>query len=141
MSSQRISSLTPIGDVLKRAAALARPVAPREAALADAEGRVLAEDVVAAVPSPAAPVALIDGWAVRAEVVADAGPYAPVMLGTPPAWVDAGQPLPREADAMLPPDAVTGAEVHAAATAGDGVLAAGADASTDRPLRRAGERL
>ena len=78
MSQQRISSLTPIAHVLARVDALARPVAPREAALADAEGRVLAEDVVAAAPSPAAPIALIDGWAVRAEAVADAGPYAPV---------------------------------------------------------------
>jgi len=31
--------------------------------------------------------------------------------------------------------------VHAAATAGDGVLAAGVDAVPDRPMRRAGERL
>ena len=45
MTAQRISSLTPIAHVLARVAALARPVAPREVALADAEGRVLAEDV------------------------------------------------------------------------------------------------
>jgi len=42
---------------------------------------------------------------------------------------------------VLPPDAVTGAEVHAPATAGDGMLAAGGDATLDRPLRRARERL
>ena len=93
-------------------------------------------------PSPAAPVALVDGWAVRAEQVADAGPYAPMLLDPAPAWVDAGAAMPRDADAVLPPDAVTGAEAQAhAATAGDGVLAAGADATPDRPLRRAGERL
>lgn len=141
MSSQRISSLTPVGEVLARVAALVRPVAPREVALADAEGRVLAEDVVAATPSPATPVALIDGWAVRAEQVADAGPYAPVSLPVVPAWVDAGAAMPASTDAVLPPDAVTGAEVHAAATAGDGVLAAGSDAAPGRPLRCAGERL
>ena len=141
MSQQRISSLTPIGDVLARVEALARPVAPRAAALTEAEGRVLAEDVVVAAPSPAAPVALIDGWAVRAEQVADAGPYAPASLGAPPAWVNAGASLPHGADAMLPPDAVTGLDVHAAATSGDGVLAGGADAAPGVPLRRAGERL
>ena len=65
-------------QVLARVAALARPVVPREMALADAEGRVLAEDVGAKAPWPAAPTALQDGWAVRAEPVTDAGPYAPV---------------------------------------------------------------
>ena len=142
--TQRLSSLTPINDVLARVAALARPVAPREVALQDAEGRVLAEDVAVSAPSPAAAVALVDGWAVRAERVADAGPYAPMPLQSA-AWVDAGGAMPRDADAVLPPDAVTaaagGAEAHAPATAGDGVLAAGADAMPDRPLRCAGERL
>ena len=141
MNEQRISSLTPIGDVLARVAALARPVAPRAMAAADAEGRVLAEDVVVATPWPAAPTALQDGWAVRAELVADAGSYAPALLDPAPAWVDIGAALPRDTDAVLPPDAVSGAEVHASVTAGDGVLAAGADAIPPKPLRRAGERL
>ncbi len=144
MASQRISSLTPIAQVLARVDALARPVAPREAALQDAEGRVLAADVGAA-PTPRQATALWDGWAVRADTVADAGPYAPVPLHPAPAWVDAGAPLPAATDTVLAPDAVTiagpGAEVHASATAGDGVLAAGADARPDRPLRLAGERL
>jgi molybdopterin biosynthesis enzyme len=138
-------SLTPIAQVLARLEALARPVAPREAAAADAEGRVLAADAGVAAPRPGVPVALIDGWAVRADAIADASSYAPVWLAAVPAWVDAGAALPRQADAVLPPDAVTmnasGADVHAAATAGDGVLGAGADANPERPLRLAGERL
>ena len=117
MGAQRITSLTSIGDVLARVADLARPVAPREVALADAEGRVFARDIVAPMAWPAAAVALIDGWAVCAERIADAGPYTPVLLDAAPRWVDAGMPLPPEADAVLPPDAVTGAEVHAPATA------------------------
>ena len=68
--------------------------------------------------SPAAPVALIDGWAVRAEQVADAGPYAPVRLDPAPAWVDAGGAMPAGTDAVLPPDAVTDAEVHASRDGG-----------------------
>src|SRR5688500_1439745 len=129
MTSQRVSSLTPLADVLARVATLARPVAPREVAVQDAEGRVLAEDVAVTAPSPTVSVALVDGWAVRAESVADAGPYAPMLLSPAPAWVDAGAAMPRDTDAVLPPDAVNGAEAHASATAGDGVLAAGADAA------------
>lgn len=141
MSAQRITSLTPIAQVLARVTALAQPVAPRELPVADAEGRVLAEDIVASAARPAAPVALVDGWAVRAEQVADAGPYAPVLLAPAPAWVDAGDAMPPGTDALLPPDAVTGTEAHVGATAGDGVLAAGIDAAPDAPLRRAGETL
>jgi molybdopterin biosynthesis enzyme len=137
--SQRICALTPIADVLARVDALARPVNAREMALADAEGRVLAADVVAG-PWPAVSTALIDGWAVLADAVADAGPYAPVALNPAPIRVDAGMALPRETDAVLPLDAVTGKQVHASATPGEGVLAAGTDTG-DAPLRRAGERL
>jgi molybdopterin molybdotransferase len=131
--------------VLARVAVLARPVAPRQLALGDAEGCVLAGDVRATASAPAGPVALVDGWAVRADVVADAGPYAPLPLTPAPAWVNAGDALPPGADAVLPPDAVTvgaaGAEVHASATAGDGALASGGDAAADQVLRRAGERV
>jgi molybdopterin biosynthesis enzyme len=144
-ATQRLSALTPIAEVLARVAALAQPVAPRDAAVADAEGRVLAADVGVTAPRPAAPIALIDGWAVRADRVADAGPYAPMPILPAPEWVDSGAALPRDTDAVLPPDAVTvtadGAEAHATATAGDGVLAAGADAGPQAALRRAGERL
>lgn len=143
--AQRISSLTPIADVLARVGALARPVAPREIALGDAEGCVLADDVRATASAPAAPVALVDGWAVRADAVADAGPYAPLLLTPPPDWLNAGDALPSGADAVLPPDAVTvgtgGAEAHAGATPGDGVLSAGADAAAGQVLRLAGHML
>jgi molybdopterin biosynthesis enzyme len=141
MNAQRITKLTPVDAVLARVAALARPVAPYEIATEDAPGCVLAEDIASAAALPAAAIALRDGWAVRAEQVADAGPYAPMPLGQAPAWVDAGNSLPADSDAMLPPDAITGKEAHASATAGDGVLAAGADMAAGQILRRAGERL
>ena len=145
MTAQRISSLTPIAQVLARVAVLAQPVGPREVALPDAEGRVLSADISVDRPWPATAIALADGWAVHSDRVADAGPYAPMPLHPAPERVDAGNVLPRDTDAVLPPDAVTtgagGAEAHAAVTAGDGVLAAGADAAPDRPLRLAGERL
>jgi molybdopterin biosynthesis enzyme len=139
------SRLAPLSEVLARIDALARPVEPREVEVSAAAGRVLASDVAVDGPLPPTAVALHDGWAVRSELVADAGPYAPVALTPPPAFVEVGAPLPPDADAVLPPDAVTMrgvvVEATAAAVPGDGVLAAGADAAAGQILRRAGERL
>jgi molybdopterin molybdotransferase len=137
----RISALTTIADVLARVAAMTTPVAPFSIPVEDSPGCILAADVAAPAKVPATAVALWDGWAVRADAVADAGPYAPVLLPAPPAWVGAGNAMPDGTDAMLPPDAVTGAEIHASATTGDGVLAAGADMAKGQVLRRAGHRL
>jgi molybdopterin molybdotransferase len=141
--TQRLSTLAPIADVLARVAALAQPVAPREAAVADAEGRVLAADAAVRAAHPPAAIALRDGWAVRAEGLGDAGPYAPMPIA--PVWVDAGAAMPPGTDAVLPRDAVMlgagSAEALAPAIVGDGVLGAGADAAPGTPLRRAGERL
>jgi len=44
IEAKRLAALTHLADVLARVDALAQPVAPREAASADAEGRVLAAD-------------------------------------------------------------------------------------------------
>ena len=142
---QRVSRLAPLGQVAARIDAIAAPVAAQAIDLGAALGRVLAEDVTVSASIPAAPVAINDGWAVRSDLVLDAGPYAPVPLVPTPAWVEVGEPLPAAADAVLPPDAVVAtagmAEAHAGATAGDGVMPAGADAETRVPLRRAGTRL
>jgi molybdopterin molybdotransferase len=143
---QRLPSrLAPLREVLSRIDALARPVVPREVELSAAAGRVLAADVVVAAPLPATAIALRDGWAVQAEHVADAGPYAPQPLAPAPVFVETGAPLPADADAVLAPDAVTLrgglAEATATVVPGDGVLAAGADAEPGRPLCRAGARL
>jgi molybdopterin molybdotransferase len=142
---QRVSRLAPLREVEARLDAVAGPVAPQTVSLGAALGRVLAADVMVRSPTPASAVALQDGWAVRSDLVLDAGPYAPVPLVPAPAWVEVGEPLPAAADAVLPPDAVvtTGgmAEVQASATAGDGVLPAGADADPGMSLRRAGTRL
>jgi molybdopterin biosynthesis enzyme len=143
---QRLPSrLAPLREVLGRIDALAPPVKAREADIAAATGRVLAADVLVAQSIPAVAIALRDGWAVRADAIADAGPYAPVALMPPAALVEVGTPLQSETDAVLPPDAVTMrgsiAETAASAVPGDGVLAAGADAAAGESLRRAGERL
>jgi molybdopterin molybdotransferase len=141
---QRISKLAPLGEVFARIDAIAAPVAAGEIDLDQATGCVLAADVVVAKAYPATAIALRDGWAVAADQVSDAGPYAPVAL-TSPAWVEVGEAMPKGTDAVLPPDAVTitkaGAEAQSATTPGDGVLLLGADAGKGAVLLRAGERL
>ena len=99
--------LAPLAEVLARIDVLARPVEAREIDVAAAAGRVLAAEVAVEQSLPAAAIALRDGWAVRSDLVSDAGPYAPVALTPPPTLVEVGAPLPPEADAVLPPDAVT----------------------------------
>src|SRR5262245_21564074 len=99
--------LAPLAEVLAQIDALARPVEAREIDVAAAAGRVLAADVSVAQSLPAAAIALRDGWAVRSDLISDAGPYAPVALTPPPTFVEVGAPLPPETDAVLPPDALT----------------------------------
>jgi molybdopterin molybdotransferase len=139
------SRLAPLSEALARIDALARPVEAREVEVAAATGRVLAADVAVEQSLPVVAVALRDGWAVRADAVADAGPYAPAMLNPPPRFVEVGAPLASETDVVLPPDAVTTrggvAEATASAVPGEGVLAAGTHARAGQVLRRAGERL
>jgi len=143
-SSQKISRLTPLKDVLDRIASEAGPVAARECALADGVGRVLAEDVVANTAHPAQATALRDGVAVRADDTADASSYAPVLLSNTHV-VQVGDAMPGGADAVAWSDGVMtdsgGIAAIVPVAAGDGVLAAGADVQAGRPLRRVGEKL
>jgi molybdopterin biosynthesis enzyme len=139
-ASQRIKKLAPLADVFRKIDALAAPVKPRACALAEALGLVLAEDVKLSAACPAEPRALIDGFALRADDIADAGPYAPVVVKAK--WIEAGDELPGDADAVLPPDAM---DESGAATApigaGEGVWLAGADGRAGDVLGRAGEKL
>ena len=143
-TNQRIMRLTPLGAVLALIEQRVGAVAPRKSALALARGRILAEDV-AATALPARAMALRDGYAVMADEVADAGPYSPIAFAAMPRRVDVGAPLPGGTDAILPLDAVIlrggRAETTAAVASGEGVLAAGDDATPRTPLRRAGEQL
>src|SRR5258708_36935212 len=124
---QRIARLTPLGDVLARIDALAKPVPPRASDLSGAVGWTLAEDVVANAPVPAMARALRDGWAVRADQTTDAGTYAPAPLPAA-ARIDVGQPLAGDADAVTPLDALTVrngmAQPLVPGGPGDGVLSA-----------------
>jgi molybdopterin biosynthesis enzyme len=141
---QLITKLTPLADVFAMLNETAKHVAPRDIAVADAMGCVLAADVKAAA-RPARAMALTDGWAIAASDVADAGGYAPVPLANSPPRVETGDDMPADTDAVLPPDAVVmrgaSAEAVAAVAAGEGVLAAGGDVDGTKPLYVAGHRL
>jgi molybdopterin molybdotransferase len=142
-SNQRISRLTPRGAVLASFAQNVSEVRPQTVTVAAAINAVLAEDVIAST-SPVHPLALRDGFPVKADDVADATPYAPVMLPNARP-IELGDAVPEGTDAVLPYDAVTlrGDHVEAIAglAAGDGVLPEGGNASSRAPLRRAGEQI
>lgn len=143
-SIQRITRLTPLGDVLALVDARIGAVNPQRCAVRGTQGHTLAEDVIATM-CPSQPIALRDGYAVNSTAVADAGAYAPVPLVLPPHRIEVGEPLPDGADAILPLDAVVfrgdHAEAIAAVAAGEGVLPAGGDATAQAPLRHTGERV
>jgi molybdopterin biosynthesis enzyme len=140
---QRIARLTPLDDVLARIDAEVAPVDSRHTDLSCAYGLTLATDVVIPAAIPAAALALRDGWAVRSELTIDAGAYAPAPLPAA-VRVEVGDPLPLDADAVAPLDAVgmrAGvAQALVAVAPGEGVLPRGGDAGPDAILP-AGRRL
>jgi len=143
-TSQRIARLTPLDAILALIQARVAAVPARRAPLSQALGAVLAEDVQPP-ECPPRPIALRDGFAVAAAQIADAGPYAPVPLSLTACRVDVGGSLPSGTDAVLPLDAITlrgtRAEANAPVAPGEGVLAAGGDATPTTAPRRSGEPL
>ncbi len=139
-ASQKIAKLTPLDGVFHKIDALAKPVAVRVVALGKAERHVLAEDVRLAAARPAHAIALQDGYAVHSKDVTDAGPYVPAAAKT--AWIEAGEVLPQDFDAVLPPDALNeSGEAVAPAAPGEGVWPQAADGKADSLLSQAGEQL
>jgi molybdopterin molybdotransferase len=142
---QIITHLAPLADVFAAIDRQVKAVPPRETDVASALGRVLAEDARAAGAVPVRPLALRDGYALQAECTGDAGAYAPLILRPIPPRVDAGDPLPEGADAVVPREAVIEHAAHIEVTApvafGENVIAAGMDAAPDAVLRAAGQRL
>ena len=98
---QRIDRLTPLADVLALIEARVAPVAARSSEPQAALERILAEDVIIETSLPRTALALRDGWAVRSDLTADAGPYAPMPLAAAKR-IETGEPLPRGADAVAP---------------------------------------
>lgn len=141
---QRIGRLAPLAEVLSAIGRCA-PVEPRDMATAQAEGCILAVDILAPQALPAADMALRDGWAVKAEDTRDAGPYAPMPLDPPPLRIDTFAALPPGTDAIAPPDAVTVSggilQIVAPVAPGEGVLPKSGDAAQGALLCAAGTKL
>lgn len=112
-------SRTDVDEVLAWVDGLPAPLVGEAVALADAAGRVLAEDVVATVDLPPFARSAMDGWAVRGSDTFGASPSEPLRLkvvgecrtGVAPtvtvganeaARIRTGAPLPPGADAVLP---------------------------------------
>jgi len=144
-SPQRIARLVPLTDVLAWIDANVRTVAPREAGIADALGRTLAQEIRIAHAMPAQAICLRDGFALQSDWTSDASSYAPAPLPQAPLRVGAGDALPPGADCVAALDdvAIRGerAEALAVVAPGDGILPAGGDAAADQSLLNAGRRL
>ena len=87
---------------LERVGALA-PLAGESVPIEQALGRVTAEPVFARVSVPHYHAAAMDGIAVRAEETLGASETAPLhlKLGSQATWVDTGDPLPPETNAVI----------------------------------------
>jgi molybdopterin biosynthesis enzyme len=141
--AQRIARLTPLKDALDLVDRSVCAVGPREVETSAAVGRILASAGIAVSdPRPTTALALRDGWAVQSYETLDAGSYAPAVLTQVPQAVEVGDPLPENADAVAPFDAVEfrGAIVNALLplAPGEGVLERAADAGAGEALFRAG---
>jgi molybdopterin molybdotransferase len=143
---QRLARLTPLVEALRHIDRCVAPVAPRIVEITAAPNRALATaDIAVTEARPSTPLALRDGWAVRAEATLDASSYAPAALAQQPVIVEVGDPLPANTDAVAPPDTVefrgTLASALLPVTGGDGVLPRGADASPGEAIFKAGRRM
>ena len=148
-----------VADHLSDILSAVRPLNPLDLQLLDAHGCVLAEDVVAPWPLPQFDNSAMDGYAVRAEDVSDAGEDSPVELPVigdiaagesemqaigegMSARIMTGAPLPSGADAVVPVEQTDGGvarvQVRRAAKPGDHVRRLGEDVRTGDVVLRAG---
>src|SRR5438034_1419405 len=89
-------------DALDRVGA-GRPLPGEEIPVGDALGRVTAAPVWAKISSPHYHASAMDGVAVRAADTVGASETSPIRLRleTQAVWVDTGDPLPTEMDAVV----------------------------------------
>lgn len=156
--------MRPVHDHLAAVLAAASPVQPLDVVLADAQGCILAEEVVAPRDLPPWPVAACDGYAVRSADVGVPGLGAvpdatlPVvhdapagagerlhLVGGTAILVASGAPLPVEADAVVPFDRTDRGRatvtVRGGVRPGANVRAAGQDAPVGQVVLAQGTRL
>lgn len=136
-------------------AGLIRPRRPIEACVTDAEGLVLATDVVAPLSLPVFDNSAMDGYAVRAEDISSVPATLPVAEDIPAGRTDrltltpgtahrimTGAPLPAGADAVVPVEAtdagLDSVQIRTAATPGQNIRRAGEDVTAGTTVLRAG---
>ena len=151
--------MLPVSEALALVLEQAQPLPPEQVPLAEALGRILAEEVVAAQPLPPFPASVKDGYA----VVAQDGPgeypvVAQVTAGQAPdfrleagqvAYITTGAPLPPGADAVVPVeetepldgDGQPRVRIHARVRPGQDVRAVGVDVAAGQPVLAPGEQL
>jgi molybdopterin molybdotransferase len=139
-----------------------RPLTELDLTLLDAQGCVLAEDVVAQIAVPPQDNAVIDGYAVRMDDVAAAGPGTPVTLpvvgdvgsGSTSAYsvqsgftvrLAAGAPVPAGAEAVIPVGWTDGGLAHVridrAPRPGESIRRTGEDIAAGEVVLAAGAHL
>lgn len=132
------------------------PLPQETAGLAELCGRVLAADIAALAAEPPHARAVSDGVAVCADELVGASAYNPLTFRLAPARealapgtavaVNAGDPLPRGADAVVPPDYVhtadaRGCEIVEAVAPGHAVEMAGSHIRRGATVFAAGRQL
>ena len=162
-----MAQMIPLEDYVAQVLEALSPLEGGHLALVRAHGRVLAEDVTAAVPVPPWTNSAMDGYAVRAKDTTGACPLTPVVLpvsGDVPAGaapqplaegtaqrIMTGAMLPEGADAVVKVEDTDQApgphpipervEIRAAVTPGLSVRRAGEDVAAGDPVMAAGTRL
>ncbi|MBV8837967.1 MAG: molybdopterin molybdotransferase MoeA [Alphaproteobacteria bacterium] len=151
-------ALLPIAEALARVIEGAEPLPAESVALADAEGRVLAEDLVARRTQPPDDVSAMDGYAVRGEDVATAParlrligevaagrPLAAALQRGEAARIFTGGVLPQGSDTVVIQENTTRdgnvVVIHEPATRGKNVRIAGLDFRQGHVGLRKGRRL
>jgi molybdopterin biosynthesis enzyme len=145
MAPQRLpASLTPLDAALAALLEGLEPVAPRQVAIAQALGGVVA----AAAPLPGLPpvdTAIADGFALRARDLVGASSYSPLPLPQPPRWIEAGDPMPEGCDCVVDAEGVDGSgpvtQVLAEALPGQGVRRRGGDITESHGVLAPGRRI
>lgn len=143
-------------DARERVLGVVRPVAPEHLNLANARGRVLAQDVVARDDHPPFPAATMDGFAVVAE---DGSPWREitgVQVAGPDLGLEVsegyavkimtGAPLPRGANAVIKIEDVEVSEDHIVLSdptcpPGQYIRPVGSDLARGQTILRSGARL
>ena len=162
-----MAQMIPLEDYVSQVLEALSPLEGGRAPLGRAHGRVLAEDVTAAVPVPPWTNSAMDGYAVRAKDTTGACPLTPVVLpvsGDVPAGaaprplaegtaqrIMTGAMLPEGADAVVkvedtdqdpgPHPIPERVEIRAAVAPGLSVRRAGEDVAAGDPVMAAGTRL